>query len=200
MALRADDNPLSYPLLEHLVSTPSLLHAVQSISAGQERFFDQASLPCLKQRGLTLQALRREMRNVSQITPATLVAIFLQAKAEQAKGPADEGAAVFRQNESPVRVLAIDTLDRLFRCSIDTPAFNFHATPLLTAAAELRRDEMELRDRAVNHFKVMYSTNRVVVNMWAIDLVREVWEYNDAGTRTTWLDLLRLKDWTFTFA
>ncbi|KAI8295387.1 hypothetical protein K4K56_012020 [Colletotrichum sp. SAR 10_98] len=79
LSLRADDNPLSYPLLEHLVSTSSLLHAVQSISAGQERFFEQSSLvPCLKQRGLTLQALRCEMRDVGQITPATLVTIFLQ--------------------------------------------------------------------------------------------------------------------------
>ncbi|KAF6823776.1 C6 zinc finger domain-containing protein [Colletotrichum musicola] len=378
MALRADDNPLSYPLLEHLVSTPSLLHAVQSISAGQERFFDKASLPCLKQRGLTLQALRREMRNASEITPATLVAIFLQGVSwtwteghtkdygrehlcaarsllnsmlqdphkrqqpmvqyllgwylywdmscafvakrgdlppldtplilehvrsmrgsfhamvgfsaelmyligclgrhcrvvidtgrrdpileasfearlrrwnpenedrdlvdlsmayrnyglimlynicgvpaeghgqntmggedktesistdeQRGEEPADEGAEALHQKESPVRLLAIDILDRLFRCSIDTPAFNFHATPLLTASAELRGDEMELRERAVNHFKAMYSTNRVVVNMWAIDLLREVWDYNDAGTRTTWLELLRLKDWTFTFA
>ncbi|KAJ5015976.1 hypothetical protein K4K57_012374 [Colletotrichum sp. SAR 10_99] len=387
LSLRADDNPLSCPLLEHLVSTPSLLHAVQSISAGQERFFEQSSLvPCLKQRGLTLQALRREMRDVGQITPATLVTIFLQgvswtwteghtkdcgkehlcaarslldtmlqdsqkrqqplvqyllgwylywdmscafvakrgdlppldtplmlenvqsmrgdfhpivgfsaelmyiigclgrhcrvvidtgrrdpildatfeaqlldwnpdhedrdlvdlsmayrnhglimlhnicgvpaqrldqnnmdekAKAErisaneqQAGGPTDERIesqsaikerAVLRQHESSVRFLAMDMLERLFRCSIDTPAFNFHATPLLTAAAELRRDEMGLRERAVNHFKAMYSTNRVVVNMWAIDLLREVWEYNDTSTRTTWLELLRLEDWTFTF-
>ena len=34
MTVCPENNPLSYPLLEHLVSTPSLLHVVQSVSAG----------------------------------------------------------------------------------------------------------------------------------------------------------------------
>ncbi|KAH6661543.1 fungal-specific transcription factor domain-containing protein [Plectosphaerella plurivora] len=79
LTLRPEDNPLSFPLLEHLVSTPSLLHAVQSISAGQEHFFDQSSLTtCLQQRGLALHALRRELGDMSNVAPPTLLAIFLQ--------------------------------------------------------------------------------------------------------------------------
>lgn len=74
-----EDNPLSYPLVKHLVSTPSLLHTVQSISAGQEKFFDQSQLTtCLQQRGLAIRALRHEMQDVTLATPASLLAVVLQ--------------------------------------------------------------------------------------------------------------------------
>ncbi|KAH7159432.1 fungal-specific transcription factor domain-containing protein [Dactylonectria estremocensis] len=78
MALNPDDNPLSFPLIEHLLSTPSLLHAVQSISAGQENFFCQSSLElCLAERGLAMQSLQLEMKDPNNIKPSSLLTVFL---------------------------------------------------------------------------------------------------------------------------
>lgn len=94
----------------------------------------------------------------------------------------------------------MDILERLFRSPINAPAFNFHSTPLLTAASELRLDDADLRAAAINHFKVIYSTNRVAVNMQAIDLLQELWDLKDRGIVVTWLELLEARNWTLTFA
>ncbi|KAH7240456.1 fungal-specific transcription factor domain-containing protein [Fusarium solani] len=78
MALNPDDNPLSFPLIEHLLSTPSLVHAVQSISAGQENFFRQSSLElCLAERGLAMQSLQLEVNDPNNIKPSSLLTVFL---------------------------------------------------------------------------------------------------------------------------
>ncbi|KAF2188462.1 hypothetical protein K469DRAFT_724446 [Zopfia rhizophila CBS 207.26] len=78
MTVSPDNNPLSPPLLEHLLSTPSLVHAVQSVNAGQEIFFQRSTLQtCLGERGLAIQALQRELQDPSQIKPPSLISVFL---------------------------------------------------------------------------------------------------------------------------
>lgn len=375
LTLLPEDNPLSFPLLEHLVSTPSLLHAVQSISSGQENFFDQSSLTtCLQQRGLALRALRREMQDVSHIAPATLLAIFLQGIStpwierysndygkdhllaarnilesiledpvrrndslvqfmigwflywdsacaflaapndlaplntaliydtiqttrtsfhpmigflaellyliaclgrhcrlvldtgfrdpalettleeqllswnpdhdDQAlvdlsigfrnhglimlyntcgipthRGEGNVPASSVNDNgnsneddkettmagapkscKDTTRALALDSLERLFRSPANSPCLHFHSIPLLTAACELRAADAENRVAAIRHFRAIYSATRVSVNIVAIELMQDVWDMEDCGLSTTWLELLDVKDWTLTFA
>ncbi|KAM6508284.1 hypothetical protein FALCPG4_018158 [Fusarium falciforme] len=359
MTLCPENNPLSYPLLEHLVSTPSLLHAAQSVSAGQEHFFQSTELTtCLQERGLAIQALWHEMQDAAHLKPASLLTVFLQGVSwswtedhpnnygkehlQAARGllermledpekrrdplvqfmlgwylywdmscafiaePQDlaplntaqvfdaiqatrssfhpmigfssellyliaclgrhcrlvldtkardpvleatfEGqllawepdhddqnlvdmsieyrnhglimlynicGAPFQHDDSTlgedtsdlvedsqarIRPLVMDTLERLFKTPVDAPCFSFHSTPLLTAAAELAKDNTELRSAAVDRFKAIYSTNRVAVNMWAIELLEELWDLHDCGINVTWLELLITKNWTLSFA
>ncbi|KAH7124897.1 fungal-specific transcription factor domain-containing protein [Dactylonectria estremocensis] len=360
MTLCPDDNPLSFPLLEHLMSTPSLLHAVQSVSAGQEHFFQPSSLTvCLQERGRSIQALRHEMKDPAQVKPPSLLAVFLQGVSwswtehhpdnygkehllaarvlldqmlgdpEKRRDPLvrfmlgwylywdmscafiadphdlaplntaqvfdaiqstrgyfhpmvgfsaellyliaclgrhcrqvmeagvkdptleatfegqllawepdyddqnlvdmtigyrnhglmmlysicgipsqsnDSVTAVQGPASSPedsgtrIRSLAMDSLRRLFKTPVDAPCFSFHSTPLLTAAAELRAEDARMRVAVVNRFKAIYSTNRVAVNMWAIELLEELWDLHDCGIHITWLELLITKKWALTFA
>ncbi|KAK7214204.1 hypothetical protein V2G26_021382 [Clonostachys chloroleuca] len=359
MTVCPENNPLSYPLLEHLVSTPSLLHTVQSVSAGQEHFFRSNKLiTCLQERGLAIQALRREMQDGANLKPASLLTVFLQGVSwlwtedhpnnygkehlqaartllekmledpekrrdplvkfmlgwylywdmscafiaepqdltplntaqmfdaiqstrssfhpmigfmsellyliaclgrhcrlvleteardpvleatfegqllawepdhddqdlvdmsigyrnhglimlynicgvpSQADDltPSDDASGAIHDSQTRIRPLVLDSLERLFKTPVDAPCFSFHSTPLLTAAAELTKNDEELRTASVKRFKAIYSTNRVAVNMWAIDLLEELWGLRDCGINITWLELLMTKNWRLTFA
>ncbi|CAH0051571.1 unnamed protein product [Clonostachys solani] len=358
MTLCPENNPLSFPLLEHVVSTPSLLHAVQSVSAGQEHFFKPDQLTtCLQQRGLAIQALRLEMQDLAHVKPASLLSVILQGISwswtedhpsnygrehlqaartllesmlddpekrrdklvqyilgwyllwdmscafiaephtltplntaqmfdaiQAARGyfhpmigfslelmyliaclgrhcrvvmETEVGDAVLeatfeeqllawdpdhedqnlvdmsiayrnhglimlynicgipgRDNDSAqdasgmaeknsqtrIRSLVNDTLERLFRTPVGEPCFNFHSTPLFTASAELTREDADLRIAAVNQFRAIYSTNRVAVNLWAIEVLEELWNLHDCGINITWLELLVAKNWHLSFA
>jgi hypothetical protein len=374
MTLRPENNPLSFPLLQHLISTPSLLHAVQSVSAGQEHFFQSSNLgSCLAERGKAIQALRHEIQDPARIKPASILAVFLQgvswtwtedhpsdygkqhlcgARAllenmlvdkEKRQDPLvqfmlgwylywdmacafiadpydlsplntqqlfdaiqdardsfhpmvgfnaqlfymiacvgrhcrlvmDTGArdpflevtfeeqllswdpqhedktlvdmsiayrnhalimlyhicgnpglvssptellqqpdaadqmlmeeeslntTIDENTHSKIQDLATDTLKRLFDTPIDAACFSFHSIPLLTAAAELPREQLDDRSTVVYRFKALYSTNRVAVNMWAIELLEELWDLHDCGIHVSWLELLKTKAWTLSFA
>lgn len=68
MTVSASDNPLSYPLVEHLLSTPSLVYAVQSVSAGQRNsFYQSAARQYLEQRGRAIKALQNELHEPTKI-------------------------------------------------------------------------------------------------------------------------------------
>lgn len=78
LSLTPENNPFPYPLVEHLLYTPSLVHAVQSVSAGQKVFYHQPSLQkCLSERGLALKTLQKELRYPEKIKPASLLTVFL---------------------------------------------------------------------------------------------------------------------------
>ncbi|EKG15294.1 hypothetical protein MPH_07511 [Macrophomina phaseolina MS6] len=98
------------------------------------------------------------------------------------------------------RSLALDSLKRLFETPIDAPCIHFHSIPLLTAGAELSQDDVKLRVSVVARFKTLYSMNRVAVNIWAIELLEELWGLRDSGTLISWLELLLSKEWTLNFA
>ncbi|KAI8677695.1 Zn(2)-C6 fungal-type domain-containing protein [Fusarium keratoplasticum] len=359
MTVCPENNPLSYPLLEHLLSTPSLLHAVQSVSAGQEHFFQSKELTtCLQERGLAIQALRHEMQDAANLKPASLLTVFLQGVSwswtedhpdnygkehlqaarsllekmledpEKQRDPlvqfmlgwylywdmscafiaapqdlaplntaqvfdaiqatrssfhpmigfssellyliaclgrhcrqvletdardpvleatfegqllawepehddqdlvdmsigyrnhglimlynicgvpfqvddiasSEDSSDMVEDSQARIRPLVMDSLERLFKTPVDAPCFSFHSAPLLTAAAELTKEDVELRTAAVERFKAIYSTNRVAVNMWAIELLQELWDLHDCGITITWLELLITKKWTLTFA
>ncbi|KAH6997273.1 fungal-specific transcription factor domain-containing protein [Ilyonectria destructans] len=359
MSLIPDNNPLSFPLIEHLLSTPSLVHAVQSISAGQEHFFHQSSLKsCLAERGLAMQSLQLEMEDPSKIKSSSLLTVFLLgtswtwtedhpacygkehllgARALLEKMLVDEqkredplvefilgwyiywdmscsfiaepgdlsplNTAEFfsslqntrssfhpmlgfsaellylvaclgrhcrqvmqsgvrdpilestfeeqlrawkpdcedkdlvylsnayrnhglimlyeicgqsTQNHDPdalsddgnistdsghvMHALALESLQEMFQTPVDVPCFCYHSIPLLTAGAELWQGDAHLRIEVINRFKALYSTNRLAINIWAIDLLQEVWDLRDIGIHVSWLDLLVTQKWTLTFA
>ncbi|EWZ28397.1 hypothetical protein FOZG_17882 [Fusarium oxysporum Fo47] len=374
MTVRPENNPLSFPLLQYLMSTPSLLHAVQSVSAGQEQFFQSSNLgPCLTQRGMAIQALRHEIQDPARIKPSSILAVFLQGvswtwtedhpcdygkqhlrgarvllenmlvdkekrqdplvqfmlgwylywdmscafiadrydlsplntqqlfdaiqdardsfhpmvgfnaqlfyliacvgrhcrlvmdtgardpsleatfeeqllawdpqhedktlvdmsiayrnhglimlyqicgnprlassptELSQRPDAADQmvsaeesvNATIDENTHAHIQDLVVDTLRRLFDTPIDAACFSFHSIPLLTAAAELPREQLHDRSTVVYRFKALYSTNRVAVNMWAIELLEELWDLHDCGIHISWLELLKTKDWTLSFA
>lgn len=78
LCLKTENNPLSFPLLQYLVSSPSLVHAVQSISAGHEHYFSQANLgTCLKERGHALASVREQLQMGNTLSMPNLLTIFL---------------------------------------------------------------------------------------------------------------------------
>ncbi|KAF9876384.1 C6 zinc finger domain-containing protein [Colletotrichum karsti] len=359
MTLTLDDNPLSFPLVEHLLYTPSLVHAVQSVSAGQKGFFGATAVQtCLRERGLAIRALRIELRDHELIKPASLLSVFLLgissswteekpicygkehlsgARTLLAKALMDEkkkddpviqyilgwylywdmtcafvaepddydaspmnevevvtaiersrtsfhpmigfsaklfynlasvgrhcrrvlatgvGDAdletmleiellswnldhgdktlidmsfayrnhglimlyeIYGRRHQPevnvystmgkehdlscvIRLLAMESLKRLLDTPIDAACINFHSMPLLTAGAQLRHDDTRMRVRVVDRFKDLYSTNRIMVNIWAIELLEELWVLRDGGEVISWPELLLSKDWTLNFA
>ncbi|CAI6046252.1 unnamed protein product [Clonostachys chloroleuca] len=73
-----NNNPLSLPVLQHLTTSPSLLHAIQSVSAGHENYFNNSGLQtCLEERGRALKLVREELRDATSIPVSSMLTIFL---------------------------------------------------------------------------------------------------------------------------
>ncbi|KAH7011209.1 fungal-specific transcription factor domain-containing protein [Ilyonectria destructans] len=78
MTVDPNNNPLSFPLLRYLAVSPSLVHAVQSVGAGQETFFNSSSLgPCLEERGRALKLVRQELANNTRPPLPSLLTVFI---------------------------------------------------------------------------------------------------------------------------
>jgi hypothetical protein len=107
---------------------------------------------------------------------------------------------MLQDSGSCAQALAMDSLQRLFDTPVDSPCVNFHSIPLLTAATELRQEQTKERSAVTYRFRAIYSTNRVAVNMWAIELLQDLWNLHDCGIDISWLELLKTKGWTLSFA
>ncbi|KAI8685234.1 Zn(2)-C6 fungal-type domain-containing protein [Fusarium keratoplasticum] len=78
LSLDRNNNPLALPLLQHLTASPSLLHAIQSVSAGHENFFSNASLDtCLEERGRALRLVRQELCDLASLSISSIFTVFL---------------------------------------------------------------------------------------------------------------------------
>ncbi|KAH8673202.1 fungal-specific transcription factor domain-containing protein [Ilyonectria robusta] len=78
MSVDPNNNPLSFPLLRYLAASPSLVHAVQSVGAGQETFFNSSSLgTCLEERGRALKLVRQELANSARPPLTSLLTVFI---------------------------------------------------------------------------------------------------------------------------
>ncbi|KAF5236587.1 hypothetical protein FANTH_11198 [Fusarium anthophilum] len=80
LCIDKDYNPLALPLLPYMVASPSLLHAIQSISAGHEVFFNDRDLAlCLQERGHSMRLVREELQvqDSETISVTSLLTIFL---------------------------------------------------------------------------------------------------------------------------
>ncbi|CAG9993024.1 unnamed protein product [Clonostachys byssicola] len=78
MVIDPQVNPLSYPMMEHITASESLLHAIQSISAAHRRFFDRDSrVDCLKERDQALQLVQAELGSKKVSLLASFFTIFI---------------------------------------------------------------------------------------------------------------------------
>ncbi|KAH6981560.1 fungal-specific transcription factor domain-containing protein [Ilyonectria sp. MPI-CAGE-AT-0026] len=363
LTMSPDHNPLSFPLIPLLADSPSLLHAVQSISAGYEVFFKLSELDlCLRERGLALQLIRKELQEHtagSAISPASVLSIFVlgisaswaeaaphtygkehlvagrvmldkllnddktrsdpittfllgwylhwdmacsliasvdgllpldtlemtlalreaqssfhpmtgfstelfrllsslgrhcRRVCEHGNQQRDEAleTALYRQlvswqstckgqdhvnmNESfkyhglitlgrvcnqvgqpcldkakapewtseteveaQIRSCTLKCLDAIFVVPLDSPCINYQAIPLLTAGAELTSGDVLSRGKVVELFRAMYSRNRLQANLWAIELLEELWALRDLGISMSWMELQMQKQWVLQF-
>ncbi|KAH6873409.1 fungal-specific transcription factor domain-containing protein [Thelonectria olida] len=359
MALDRNNNPLSLPLLQYLAACPSLLHAVQSVSAGHETFFSSESLrTCLEERGLALKLLREEVQDPGQMSISSMLTVFvlgvsspwielrpnaygkehldgaralikhmlshkrmredslakfllgwylywdmsssfLDTTEGASRSEADDIVAVlhsddcfhpmigfsselyalvatvgrhcrwvlenettlpgleqdlrdrllawqpghhdkhlvnlslayrnhgilmlYRTCETPVasacktsseetqpgdtaetecavRSLVLESICMMLKTPLSEPCANFQSLPLLSAGAELMSTDEELRNNVKARFKGLYSSSRVMVNMWAIELLEELWDLHDCGVNVSWIDLCTTKGWNLCFS
>ncbi|KAJ5817025.1 fungal-specific transcription factor domain-containing protein [Penicillium robsamsonii] len=105
---------------------------------------------------------------------------------------------------SLIQAYVRESLQALLEMPTQQGYFNFQSIPLLTVGAELSEGDVEgdvdLRDEVVRRFKALYSCNHIIVNLWAIDILEEIWALRDAGVETSWVALLLQKGWRLTFA
>ncbi|EXM14190.1 Zn(2)-C6 fungal-type DNA-binding domain [Fusarium oxysporum f. sp. vasinfectum] len=107
-----------------------------------------------------------------------------------------------RQNESPSDIisLALEAIENLLDIPLTEPCANFQSLPLLSAAAELTSCEDDWRTKVILQFKMLYSMNRVPVQIWSIQLLQEIWSLKDSGVAVSWLELSLAKGWKLCFS
>ncbi|KAJ0425011.1 fungal-specific transcription factor domain-containing protein [Aspergillus carlsbadensis] len=80
-----ENNPFSFPLLEHVAQSPALVHAIQSVSASHERHFPaKAPILALEERGKAIACLRSEMNQIQRAPYTHFLTIMLLALAHVA--------------------------------------------------------------------------------------------------------------------
>lgn len=106
------------------------------------------------------------------------------------------GRCVDQASEEYAHTCALNILNNMAEFSTDGPLFKFLANPLLTAGAELTSSDGELRAQVLDRCAMIYSTSRLPTQMWAAELLQELWRLRDAGEDLTWLQLMLRKRWT----
>jgi hypothetical protein len=99
------------------------------------------------------------------------------------------------ETEQVIRQCARDILDDIMEIPAGCSYHIVLALPLLTAAAELGEDEPELRDEVRKRFRALFSMNRIPANLWAIEMLEELWALHAAGSKCSWLSLALQKNW-----
>lgn len=80
---------------------------------------------------------------------------------------------------------------------IGTTFWNGLTLPLLTAGAELTRDDQVLRDTVREGFLSVCSQCRTNTLVRAKDLLEEIWILRDSGIEISYLELMVQKGWSF---
>ncbi|KAL4947694.1 fungal-specific transcription factor domain-containing protein [Aspergillus filifer] len=88
-----ENNPFSFPILEHVAQSPALLHAIQSVSASHEQYFPaKTPVLALEERGKAIACLRREMIRNQRAPYTHFLTIMLLALTQVAdSNPEDYG-------------------------------------------------------------------------------------------------------------
>ncbi|RKK20151.1 hypothetical protein BFJ68_g1360 [Fusarium oxysporum] len=107
-----------------------------------------------------------------------------------------------RQKESPSNnlSLALEAIENLLEIPLTEPCANFQSLPLLSAAAELASQDDAWRSKVISQFNMLYSMNRVPVQIWSIQLLQEIWFLKDSGVSVSWLELSLAKGWKLCFS
>ncbi|KAF5601521.1 C6 zinc finger domain protein [Fusarium subglutinans] len=96
--------------------------------------------------------------------------------------------------------LALEAIENLLEIPLTKPCANFQSLPLLSAAAELTSNENDWRSKSISQFRMLYSINRVPVQVWSIQLLQEIWALKDSGGSVSWLELSLAKGWKLRFS
>ncbi|KAF5534000.1 C6 zinc finger domain-containing protein [Fusarium mexicanum] len=101
---------------------------------------------------------------------------------------------------SNILSLALEAIENLLEIPLTEPCANFQSLPLLSAAAELTSNEHDWRSKSISQFRMLYSINRVPVQVWSIQLLQEIWALKDSGGSVSWLELCLAKGWKLCFS
>lgn len=78
MTLDPDNNPMSFPIVEQLVDSKALVHALQSVSAGHELFYSPLSITkSIEERGKALCSIRQEIQSSTAIRVQSFLAVWV---------------------------------------------------------------------------------------------------------------------------
>lgn len=78
MVLDPNVNPLSFPIVEHLLKSPSLVHIIQSVSAAHQTFFGSDSLALsLRERSSALTSVRQELQAIGKHPRGSLLTVLM---------------------------------------------------------------------------------------------------------------------------
>lgn len=78
MTLDLDNNPMSFPIVEQLLESESLVHTLQSVSAAYELFYDPRSIhESLVERSKALQTIGQELRVQTTMRPQTFLTVYM---------------------------------------------------------------------------------------------------------------------------
>lgn len=84
MTLDPDNNPMSFPVVEHLADSKALVHALQSVSAGYELYYAQPSLTTsMEERGKALYTMRQEIKAPTAIRVQSFLAVWILGLSSQ---------------------------------------------------------------------------------------------------------------------
>lgn len=124
MVIDPNNNPMSFPIIEHLKQSPSLVHALQSVSAGYEGYFKDKTLAlCLEERQRALVALRDELKDANQQTPSVFLTIFMLG---MTTSWIDSDISVFgRDHLSGARSVIDSIVENAMTCPEPDPALQF---------------------------------------------------------------------------
>jgi hypothetical protein len=99
------------------------------------------------------------------------------------------------------RRYALDIVENLRQIPLSSWYLNIQSIPLLTAGSELTSEDVEERKEVLKRFSAIYSMNRCPVNMWACDLLEEIWAMKAKGnSNVTWLALMVQRGWRWSMA
>ena len=78
MALDPENNPMSFPILKYFDRSPSLIHALQSVGAAHQNFFNPNKMNrCLEERTLAMQHVRKELNAPTKDPSLLFLTVFL---------------------------------------------------------------------------------------------------------------------------
>lgn len=97
--------------------------------------------------------------------------------------------------ERDIKEYAIDILKDLAEIPDSHSYHIVLALPLLSAGAELSEEDTEAKDIVRKRFKALFSMNRLPANLFALELLEEIWVLHSQGAEISWLTLMLQKRW-----
>ncbi|KAF7589736.1 hypothetical protein BBP40_003935 [Aspergillus hancockii] len=93
---------------------------------------------------------------------------------------------------------ALETLNHILQIPTSSNYLNFQSLPLLTAGSELARTDGDSRDDVRYRLRALYSMNRLPSNLYALELLEDIWATRDNGDTSYWLYHMLQKGWLLT--